>query len=112
MRSTVNPTPSEDDGPSVQDQLTVLQQTHQATLRDLSAVADKYRDALRKISDFAAQIQEAKLQSAAALDQSEDRNEQWVLTPLRQLTVDSNGPLRYPCGGGGEGGQVQVNGGG
>ena len=38
MRSTVNPTPSEDDGPSVQDQLTGLQQTHQATLTDLSAV--------------------------------------------------------------------------
>ena len=31
MRSTVNPTPSEDDGSSVQDQLMVLQQTHQAT---------------------------------------------------------------------------------
>jgi kinesin family protein 4/21/27 len=38
-----------------------LQQTHAATLADLSSVTAKYRDALQEISDLAAQIQEAKL---------------------------------------------------
>ena len=106
MRSTADSPASADDGPGVREQLTALQQTHQATLIDLSAVTDKYRDALREISDLAAQIQEAKLQSATALEQSEER----VPTPRRRLTVGSNGPLRSPRGG--ESGQVQVNGGG
>ena len=110
MRSGADPPINGDDGPSVQEQLTALQQTHQATLTDLSAVTDKYRDALREISDLAAQIQEAKLQSAAALEQPEDRTEPWVPTPRRRLTVGSNGSLRSPRGA--EGGQVPVNGGG
>ncbi|KAJ6618850.1 hypothetical protein B0H10DRAFT_1877274 [Mycena sp. CBHHK59/15] len=42
-------------------QLLALQQTHTATLADLAGVTAKYRDALREISDLAAQIQEAKL---------------------------------------------------
>ncbi|KAJ7074063.1 kinesin [Mycena amicta] len=45
----------------VQGQLLSLQQTHTATLADLASVTAKYRDALREISDLAAQIQEAKL---------------------------------------------------
>ncbi|KAF7295561.1 Kinesin-domain-containing protein [Mycena indigotica] len=47
--------------PAVHDQLLSLQQTHTATLADLASVTAKYRDALREISDLAAQIQEAKL---------------------------------------------------
>jgi len=47
--------------PELEGQLLSLQQTHTATLADLSSVTAKYRDALREISDLAAQIQEAKL---------------------------------------------------
>jgi chromosome segregation ATPase len=47
----------------LESQLLSLQQTHTATLADLSSVSSKYRDALREISDLAAQIQEAKLNS-------------------------------------------------
>jgi kinesin family protein 4/21/27 len=47
----------------LESQLLALQQTHTATLSDLSSVTSKYRDALREISDLAAQIQEAKLNS-------------------------------------------------
>ncbi|KAF9566305.1 kinesin-domain-containing protein [Agrocybe pediades] len=47
----------------VEAQLLALQQTHTATLADLSSVTSKYRDALREISDLASQIQEAKLNS-------------------------------------------------
>ena len=43
--------------------LMALQQTHWATLADLSVVADKYRDLLHEISDLATLIQEAKLQT-------------------------------------------------
>ncbi|KAJ7461530.1 kinesin [Mycena latifolia] len=50
----------------LQNQLVALQQTHTATLADLSSVTAKYRDALREISDLAAQIQEAKLSGHAA----------------------------------------------
>lgn len=52
-------TPTKD--PSVENQLAALQQTHAATLADLTAVSTKYHDALREIADLAAQIQEAKL---------------------------------------------------
>lgn len=48
----------------LEKQLFVLQQTHSATLVDLSAITTKYRDALREISDLAAQIQEAKLSNS------------------------------------------------
>jgi len=47
----------------LQAQFVALQETHTATLADLSAVTAKYRDALREISDLAAQIAEAKLNS-------------------------------------------------
>ncbi|KAG2146886.1 kinesin-domain-containing protein [Suillus bovinus] len=46
---------------SVENQLVALQQTHAATLMDLSSVSKKYQDALQEIADLAAQIQEAKL---------------------------------------------------
>lgn len=44
-------------------QYLALQQTHTATLADLSAISSKYRDALREISDLAAQLDEVKLGS-------------------------------------------------
>ena len=47
----------------LEKQLLELQQTHKATLADLSSITNKYRDALREISDLASQIQEAKLSS-------------------------------------------------
>ncbi|KIM26341.1 hypothetical protein M408DRAFT_330691 [Serendipita vermifera MAFF 305830] len=53
---------SEDNG-GLQAQYVALQETHTATLADLSAVSAKYRDALREISDLAGQIAEAKLQN-------------------------------------------------
>ena len=46
---------------SIETQLVALQQTHTATLADLSSVTAKYRDALREIADLAAQLQEAKV---------------------------------------------------
>ncbi|KAJ7481171.1 kinesin domain-containing protein [Mycena galericulata] len=62
--SETDPLPSAADS-QLQHQLVVLQQTHTATLADLSSVTVKYRDALREISDLAAQIQEAKLSGLA-----------------------------------------------
>ncbi|KIY42941.1 kinesin-domain-containing protein [Fistulina hepatica ATCC 64428] len=57
-------------------QLLDLQQTHTATLADLSNITAKYRDALREISDLAAQIQEAKLAEAGVSesDSAADRS--------------------------------------
>jgi kinesin family protein 4/21/27 len=83
---------------SVEEQLMALQQTHQATLADLSAVTDKYRDALREVSDLAAQIQEAKLQAVAIPDHSDDGSEPAAPSTLRRrLTM--GGSLRSPRGG-------------
>jgi DNA repair exonuclease SbcCD ATPase subunit len=45
----------------LEDKYKELEETHTATLADLSTVTDKYRDALREISDLAVQLQEAKL---------------------------------------------------
>ncbi|KAJ2927744.1 hypothetical protein H1R20_g9347, partial [Candolleomyces eurysporus] len=58
----MTPSPAPDlNSTGLESQLLALQQTHTATLADLSSVTAKYRDALREISDLAAQIQEAKL---------------------------------------------------
>jgi len=56
----------------IEAQLFALQQTHTATLADLSSVTTKYRDALREISDLAAQIQEAKLSTPSIAESSSD----------------------------------------
>lgn len=56
---------------ALESQFVSLQQAHTATLADLSSVTAKYRDALREISDLAAQIQEAKLSNASLTDSSE-----------------------------------------
>jgi len=57
--SVVTSQPEQDMTP----QYLTLQQTHTATLADLSTVSSKYRDALREISDLAAQLDEIKLGS-------------------------------------------------
>jgi kinesin family protein 4/21/27 len=52
---------------STETQLVALQETHSATLADLSSVTSKYRDALREIHDLSAQLQEAKVSSTASV---------------------------------------------
>lgn len=52
----------------VSAQYLALQQTHTATLADLSTVTAKYRDALREISDLAAQLEETKLGSPTVVE--------------------------------------------
>jgi DNA repair exonuclease SbcCD ATPase subunit len=72
-------------------QIASLQETHAATLADLSSVAAKYRDALREISDLAAQIQELKLNGEASSESgsvpASDRLE--LQTARRRLAPDS-----------------------
>ena len=63
-------TPSTPPNSELESQLLSLQQTHTATLADLSSVSAKYRDALREISDLAAQIQEAKLSNPSIAEVS------------------------------------------
>lgn len=63
--TSTTPTPADPDA-ALQSQFFALQETHNATLTDLSTVTSKYRDALREISDLAAQIQEAKLNNPMA----------------------------------------------
>ncbi|KAF8651435.1 hypothetical protein AX16_004736 [Volvariella volvacea WC 439] len=73
---------------SLQSQLDALRQTHQATLADLSSVTAKYRDALREISDLAAQIQEAKLgTSTVDSNESPERYSDVPPTPRRRMTA-------------------------
>lgn len=98
MQSTDNPLPTAKEEQNLREQLSVLQETHQATLSDLAAVTDKYRDALREISDLAAQIQEAKLQASIAREPSDDGSDRPVPpTPRRRLTT--GGSLRSPRSG-------------
>ncbi|KAJ7311540.1 kinesin, partial [Mycena albidolilacea] len=81
-----------------QQQLVALQQTHTATLADLSSVTSKYRDALREISDLAAQIQEAKL---AGGESNNARSESPALeTPVERPLIDTP-PFRRRMTGGG-----------
>ncbi|CAL1705613.1 unnamed protein product [Somion occarium] len=54
---------------SLEAQLLSLQQTHTATLADLSSVTAKYRDSLREIADLAAQLQEAKVNAPTPLSE-------------------------------------------
>ena len=55
-------------------QLLALQQTHTATLADLSNVTAKYRDALREIQDLSSQLEEMKLSQGLAASESLERN--------------------------------------
>lgn len=73
---------------SVDSQLVALQQTHTATLADLSSVTAKYRDALREIADLAAQLQEAKVNASippTPLSESPERPTE-VTSPRRRMT--------------------------
>lgn len=78
---------------NTEEQLTSLRETHQATLADLANVTDKYRDALREISDLASQIQELKLQASSQREPSDDGSDV-PSTPRRRLTTGSG--LRSP----------------
>ncbi|KAL6298424.1 hypothetical protein BKA93DRAFT_830711 [Sparassis latifolia] len=69
---------------SIESQLVALQQTHTATLADLSSVSEKYRDALREIADLAAQLQEAKVN--ALLPPSETPERTVEFSPRRRMT--------------------------
>ncbi|KAF9780579.1 kinesin-domain-containing protein [Thelephora terrestris] len=55
-------------------QLLTLQQTHTATLADLSNVTAKYRDALREIQDLSSQLEEVKLSQGLAPSESLERS--------------------------------------
>ena len=55
-------------------QFLALQQTHTATLADLSSVTAKYRDALQEIHDLSSQLEEAKLSQGLAASESLERN--------------------------------------
>ncbi|KII89077.1 hypothetical protein PLICRDRAFT_124285 [Plicaturopsis crispa FD-325 SS-3] len=85
---------------SLENQLVTLQQTHTATLADLSSVTSKYRDALREISDLAAQIQELKLSNAAALVESPIIEKTAEIPPFRRRMTgsrsrESSGDAQY-----------------
>ncbi|KAF7363854.1 Kinesin-domain-containing protein [Mycena sanguinolenta] len=80
------PPPQTDADSVVQQQLVTLQQTHTATLADLASVTAKYRDALREISDLAAQIQEAKLAGDSNNARSESPTQE---TPVEKLYIES-----------------------
>lgn len=70
-----------------ESQLVALQQTHTATLADLSSVTAKYRDALREIADLAAQLQEAKVNASippTPLSESPERPAE-LPSPRRRL---------------------------
>lgn len=56
-------------------ELLALQQTHTATLADLSNVTAKYRDALREIRDLSSQLEEVKLSQGLAASESLERHE-------------------------------------
>ncbi|OBZ65664.1 Kinesin-like protein KIF21B [Grifola frondosa] len=64
-------------------QLVALQQTHTATLADLSSVTAKYRDALREIADLAAQLQEAKVSAPLSSESPESAAE--MSSPRRRM---------------------------
>ena len=73
---------------ALQSQFLALQETHTATLVDLSTVSAKYRDALREISDLAAQIQEAKLSHLNVIDPT------FIESPAVEKSIDMLSPRR------------------
>ena len=70
-------------------QLLALQQTHTATLADLSSVAAKYRDALREIHDLSSQLEEANLSQGLAASEPLERN-----GSLDPFSGSPSGPVR------------------
>ena len=73
---------------ALQSQFFALQETHTATLADLSTISAKYRDALREISDLAAQIQEAKLSHLNVIDSG------FIESPAVEKPIDMLSPRR------------------
>jgi kinesin family protein 4/21/27 len=61
--STMTITPEVRISDSSTHELLALRETHQRTLAELNSVSTKYHEALKEISDLAAQISEAKLHS-------------------------------------------------
>jgi chromosome segregation ATPase len=88
--------PPDTPGLALEVQLATLQETHAATLADLSSVTAKYRDALREISDLAAQIQEAKLNSTASSDVGSSSPEKSEIQAVQQARrrIGSDAPSR------------------
>ncbi|KAK0496881.1 kinesin domain-containing protein [Armillaria luteobubalina] len=86
--ASVTPQESAESDQSLHNQFIALQQTHTATLADLSSVTSKYRDALREISDLAAQIQEAKLSNSVSgeplADSPTTTDKSMELSPMRR----------------------------
>lgn len=70
----VVPEEAEEDDAALANQYATLQETHAATLADLSSVTAKYRDALKEISDLAGQINEIKLGSPSSRSESPERS--------------------------------------
>ena len=58
---------------NIEAQFLALQQTHTATLADLSNVTAKYRDSLREIQDLSSQLEEVKLSQGLAAAESLER---------------------------------------
>ncbi|OCH92129.1 kinesin [Obba rivulosa] len=83
---------------SATSQLIALQQTHTATLADLSSVTAKYRDALREIADLAAQLEEAKVN--APVSSAESLEHPTDLSPRRRMNrgMPRDGSEGYPNG--------------
>ena len=73
----------------LEKQFLELQQTHTATLADLASITGKYRDALREISDLAAQIQETKLSNPSIAEVADTTTE----SPIVDVLPDTP-PLR------------------
>ncbi|KAF9013938.1 kinesin domain-containing protein [Cyathus striatus] len=76
----------------LQSQLLALQETHTATLADLSSITAKYRDALREISDLAGQLQEAKLNSnniIESVSESPASDKPMDIPPIRRRAASS-----------------------
>jgi len=76
-------------------QLITLQQTHTATLADLSAVTVKYRDALREIHDLSSQLEEVKLSQGLAASESLERNGSARRKPVRNMSETSGNRLFF-----------------
>jgi DNA repair exonuclease SbcCD ATPase subunit len=85
--SSIHSVMTESENP-IESQLVALQQTHTATLADLSSVSAKYRDALREIADLAAQLQEAKVNASIPPTPSSESPERptEVASPRRRMT--------------------------
>ncbi|EJD02223.1 kinesin [Fomitiporia mediterranea MF3/22] len=90
--TSIDDEPSGDDDESLQHQLKNLRETHAATLADLSSVTSKYRDALKEISDLAAQINEIKLGSPSGSDELDRQPETPISTTRRRPGIRSREP--------------------